>query len=132
MINTNEDLESYLARLDRAWQRTEDGTYVISVGAGRPHVAFRLAPPVLVVQVAIGPAPRAPARAEPLFRKLLELNAQRLLHAAYGLEDGTIVLSAALELSNLDLNEIEAVLADVDVALAEQVPVLREMAQEQG
>jgi CesT_Tir_1 len=130
MIATNEDLETFLARLERAPQRLDDSTFAISMGAGRPRVAVRLAPPVLVVQVAIGPAPKAPERSGPLFRKLLELNAQRLLHAAYGLEKDTIVLSAALELANLDLNELEAVLADVDVALADQVPELRAMAQE--
>jgi hypothetical protein len=132
MISTNEDLEGYLGRLERAYQRLDDGTYAISVGPGRPPVAVRLAPPVLVVQVEIGRAPRSPERAVSLFRKLLEFNAERLLHAAYGLEGETIVLSAALELSSLDLNEIEAVLADVDVALAEQVPELRDLAQEQA
>lgn len=130
MISSNEDLESFLGRLERAFQRLDDGTYVISVGAGRPPVALRLAPPVLVVQVVIGPAPRSPERALPVYKKLLELNAERLLHASYGLEGETIVLSAALALANLDTNELEAVLADVDVALAEQVPALREMAQE--
>src|SRR5688572_18314104 len=108
MISSNEDLEGLLSRLDRPSQRVDDGTYVISVGAGRPAVALRRAPPVLVVQVAIGPAPQAAERALPLFRTLLEFNAERLLHAAYGLENGTILLSAALELSNLDPNELEA------------------------
>jgi len=39
------------------------------------------------------------------------------------------VLAAALELDSLDLNELEAVLADIDVALGEHVPVLRSMVQ---
>jgi hypothetical protein len=60
-----------------------------------------------------------------LFRKLLVLNATALVHAAYGIEGEKIVLSAALELKNLDLNELEAVLADLDMALANQVPTLR-------
>ncbi|HTV21524.1 MAG TPA: hypothetical protein VMG12_22705, partial [Polyangiaceae bacterium] len=53
-----------------------------------------------------------------------ELNASGLLHAAFGIESGQIVLTAALELQNLDMNELEAVLADLDVALAEHVPNL--------
>jgi len=48
------------------------------------------------------------------------------VHAAYGIEGSKIVLSAALALQNLDLNELEAVLADLDMALATQVPTLRE------
>ena len=125
MIQSNQDLEGYLHRLERRFERAEDGTYLISMGADRPLVALRMAPPVLVAQVDIGPAPTEDAAGAALFRKLLVLNATALLHAAYGIEGGTIVLSAALELRNLDLNELEAVLADLDMALANQVPTLR-------
>jgi len=125
MIQTNEDLEGYLLRLERRFERAEDGTYLLSMGADRPLVALRVAAPVLVAQVDIGPAPAEDAAGAALFRKLLVLNATALMHAAYGIEGGTIVLSAALELRNLDLNELEAVLADLDMALANQVPTLR-------
>ena len=126
MIQSGEDLEGYLLRLERRFERAEDGTYLISMGADRPLVAFRVAAPVLVAQVEIGPAPDEGAGAA-LFRKLLVLNATALVHAAYGIEGNRIVLSAALELKNLDLNELEAVLADLDMALANQVPGLREI-----
>ena len=99
----------------------------LSMGADRPLVALRVAAPVLVAQIDIGQAPTDDATAAPLFRKLLVLNATALVHAAYGVEGSTIVLSAALELKNLDLNELEAVLADLDMALANQVPTLREI-----
>ncbi|MEO6601599.1 MAG: CesT family type III secretion system chaperone [Polyangiaceae bacterium] len=127
MIQSNEDLEGYLSRLERRFERAEDGTYLLSMGADRPLVALRVAAPVLVAQVDIGPAPKDDATAAPLFRKLLVLNATALVHAAYGIEGSSIVLSAALELKNLDLNELEAVLADLDMALANQVPMLREL-----
>ena len=127
MIQSNEDLEGYLSRLERRFERAEDGTYLLSMGVDRPLVALRVAAPVLVAQVDIGPAPTDDASAAPLFRKLLVLNATALVHAAYGVEGSTIVLSAALELKNLDLNELEAVLADLDMALANQVPTLREI-----
>ena len=127
MIQSNEELEGYLSRLERRFERSEDGTYLLSMGADRPLVALRVAAPVLVAQVDIGQAPADDASAAPLFRKLLVLNATALVHAAYGIEGSTIVLSAALELKNLDLNELEAVLADLDMALANQVPTLREI-----
>ena len=37
------------------------------------------------------------------------------------------MLAAALELESVDPNELEAVLADIDMALAEHVPALREL-----
>ncbi len=129
MISTSDDLEAQLGRWGRRHERLPDGTYVLSLGANQPPVALRLVPPVLVVQVAVGPAPKSDAAAAPLYKKLLELNANALVHSAYGLEGDLIVLAAALELSSLDLNELEAVLADIDVALSEHVPVLRNMVQ---
>ena len=126
MIQSNEDLEGYLLRLERRFERAEDGTYFISMGADRPLVALRVAAPLLVAQLDIGLAPLDDTTAAPLFRKLLVLNATALVHAAYGIEGSKIVLSAALALQNLDLNELEAVLADLDMALATQVPTLRE------
>jgi hypothetical protein len=124
MLQTNEDLEATLTRLERPFERLEDGTYIVTMGAGKPLLAVRLAPPVLVLRVAIG---YAPPEATGLYRRLLELNASALLHAAFGLEGERIVLAAALELESVDLNEIEAVLADIDLALAEHVPSLHEL-----
>jgi hypothetical protein len=128
MIRTNEDLEAQLDRLEKRYERVGDGTYLVSMGPGRPPVAMRLAPPVLVLQVAVGSlSKKGAAEQAKLFRMLLELNASSLLHAAFGLEGDAIVLAAALELENVDPNEIEAALADIDMALAEHVPSLREL-----
>jgi hypothetical protein len=126
MIGSTEDLERELDRLGRKYERLGDGTYVVSVGSGRPPVALRLSPPVLVAQATLGEVTvQAPERRAALFQKLLELNASSLLHAAYGLEGTSLVIAAALVLESADPNELEAVLADIDMALAEHVPSLR-------
>jgi hypothetical protein len=128
MIRTSEDLEGFLTKLERKFERVADGTFVVSMGAGRPLVAMRLATPVLVLEAMIGDVPSAaPDRLLVFYRRMLEYNAERLMHAAYGIQGEQVVLSAALELVSVDLNELEAVLADLDMALDEQVPVLREL-----
>lgn len=128
MVKSEEDLETLLGHLERRFERLPNGTFLVAVGANSAPVAMRMAAPVLVTQVEIGPAPKAnPAMEAKVFRKLLELNALDLLHAAYALEGDRIVLTAALELENLDLNELEAVLADLGLALSKHVPVLLEM-----
>ena len=130
MAKSNEDIEGYLRKLERRFEKLDESTYLVAAGQNQPPVAVKLAPPVLVVQVRIGAVPTGdPAREAKLFRRLLELNASALLHAAYGVEGNDMVLGAALELDNLDMNELEAVLADVDMALAEHIPTLREIAQ---
>ena len=42
------------------------------------------------------------------------------------------MLTAALELQNLDANELAAVLGDLDMALSEHVPSLVALAQQLG
>jgi hypothetical protein len=130
MVKTDEDLEGFLAKLDRRYERLEDGTFLVGMDRDQAPAAIKLAPPVLVAQVRIGPAPtNNPKQEATLFRRLLELNATDLMHAAYGLEGEEIVLAAALELDGLDVNELEAVLADIGLALGEHVPGLLEMVQ---
>jgi hypothetical protein len=126
---TAEHVEAYLNKLGRRYERIDDATYLVAVDPNQPPIALRVAPPVIVAQVQIGAAPSADsADSARLFRRLLSLNAQGLMHVAYALENQTIVLCAARELDTLDLNELEAVFADIGVALAEHVPLLRQMA----
>lgn len=135
MATSVEDLETYLDRLGRRYERLPDGTLLVGFGPGQPPVALRVAPPVALAQAEIGPCPPDVGvdaeRAALLYRRLLELNAGGLVHAAYGIEQheggGHIVLASAVELANLDLNELEAVLADLDIALSEHVPELRRL-----
>jgi hypothetical protein len=128
MVNSADDLESLLTRLNRHYERVNEGTFLVRIAANQPPAALRLAPPLLVAQVEIGPVPEQSRDGHSkLFRTLLELNATDLVHAAYALEGRTIVLAAALETESLDINELEAVLADVDLALANHIARLKEL-----
>jgi hypothetical protein len=132
MIASNEDLEALLARLNRSFEAAgTSGVYLVNMGPGQPPCALTISRPVLAIQAQVGPAPAVGARgSEQLLRRLLELNASGLLHAAFAIESEQIMLTAALELENLDLNELEAVLADVDMALSEHVSSLVELSKE--
>ena len=128
-----EDIEGYLQQLERRFEKLEDGTLLVSMGAQRPPVAMRVAPPVAVLQVGITDAPAGEAKQHAaLYRRLLELNANELVHAAYGIEKDRVVLAAALDLDNLGFTELEAVLADIDMALANHVPELHALTQEKA
>jgi len=127
MPRTAEDVENFLLQLGRPFEN-DGGTYVVSTGGGGAPVAIRVAPPIVAIRVAIGPVPSDVEHQNKLFRRLLEYNTADLMHAAYGIDDHTIVLSSALPLDNLDLNELEATLSDVDLALARHVPALHDLA----
>ncbi|HVY48146.1 MAG TPA: CesT family type III secretion system chaperone [Minicystis sp.] len=122
MPRTAEDVENYLLQLDRRFEN-DAGTFLVS-GSGNTPIAIRVAPPIVAIRVAIGDVPRDAAHQLKVMRRLLEYNATDLMHVSYGLDADHIVLTAALELENLDLNELEAALSDVDLALARHVPEL--------
>ncbi len=124
MASSVEDLEAQLLRLDRRFERLDDGTVLVRLAANQPPAALRISGPLLVVQVEIGAVPQDASLHAALFRKLLELNASDLVHAAYALSSDSIVLLAAHEMVNLDPNELEATLADFDLALANHVGLL--------
>ncbi len=123
-MRNEKDVEAYLLKLNRRFKAVEDapGTFLVDSTRGMPPVAIRVNPPLVVVRVHVGEAPESDNA--PFLRKLLEHNARSLVHAAYGIDGKQIVLSNALELENLDFNELEATLDEIDVALAQQVPEL--------
>lgn len=128
MPRTHEDVENYLIKLGRKYD-AQGKTFLIQSGADLPVIAARVAPPIVEINVTIGPAPTDEARQLNLFRRLLELNATGLMHASYGLEKGQIILTSALALDNLDENELDAALSDIDVALVSHTQELRELAR---
>jgi hypothetical protein len=129
MPRTHEDVENYLIKLGRKYE-AQGHTYLIHVGPDLPMIAARVAPPIVAVNVSIGPTPKDESKQLRLFRRLLQLNATDLMHASYGLEDGHIILSAALALENLDDNELEATLSDIDLALVRHTSELRQLARD--
>jgi hypothetical protein len=135
MPGSLEDVENYLIKLGRKYEKTtaatpEDATLLVHASGGGTLIALRAIAPILAIHVEIGPEPTTDARRLALYRRLLELNAEDLMHAAYGLENGRVVLSAALALENLDANEVEATLSDIDLALARHTESLTHLARD--
>ncbi|HEY5145729.1 MAG TPA: hypothetical protein VII82_03140 [Polyangiaceae bacterium] len=136
-MRTEKDVEAYLLRSNRRFRAVDSAagrggsrTFLVDSGDRSPPVAVLVDPPLVVLRVHVGDLTGSADGAETaLFRKLLELNARQLVHANYGLEDQHVVLSSALELENLDFNEIQATLDEIDVALAQQLPLIAEVAR---
>ncbi|NUP10563.1 MAG: hypothetical protein HOW73_31325 [Polyangiaceae bacterium] len=133
MARNADDVETYLLNLGRTFEKREvngsSATFLIT-SPDTPVMAIRVAPPIVAINVNIGPTPTDEGHQLRFFRKLLELNASDLMHASYGLENGSIVLSAALALDNLDANELEATLSDIDVAIVRHTKELAQIARD--
>ncbi|MFO0678617.1 MAG: hypothetical protein U0169_18940 [Polyangiaceae bacterium] len=128
-MRTEKDVEAYLLRLRRRFQPVGDsaGTYLLETTSELPAIAVRVNAPLVVLRVdVVEVTTRDPL---PLFKRLLELNSKSLVFASYGLDGTKIALQSALELENLDFNELQATLDEFELALAQQSPQLRELAK---
>jgi hypothetical protein len=125
------DVEAYLGKMNRRYSPVDGqpGTFLVHSGSSMPPTALRVDPPLVVLRVHVGDLEGGSSTNAALFEKLLTLNARALVHTSFGLEDRRIVLVAALELENLDYNELEAALDEIDVTLAQQVPGLAELSK---
>lgn len=116
---TKEDVESFLLRAELDHEEVGEGMWAVSTGDGGPQMVVNHSPPLLIFRLKVLDVPRDDERrCADLYRRLLELNANDLVHGAYGLEAEEVVLSEALELENLDFNEFQATADAFGMALA--------------
>ncbi len=123
---TREDIQSFLDRVEGGtvestelepglWRaRTQNGAEVI----------VNYAPPVVILRVRVMEPPAEGGKRGDLYRQLLEFNARDLIHGSYGLEGAHVVLTDALELSDLDFLEFEASWDSLSLALASHLGAL--------
>ena len=119
---TREDLEGFLDRLagDGASNRElEPGLWAIRPGGALDiDVIVHFLPPVVLLRVKVMDLPASEAQANALSRRLLELNASDLLHGSYGIANGAVILTEALELGHLDFEEFLASYESMTLSLA--------------
>ena len=119
---TREETEGFLDRLaaeGASYSEVEPGLWVVKPGGELDFdVVINYSPPVLLLRVKVMTLPQDPAALATLSRRLLELNASELIHGSYGIEEDSIVLTEALELSHLDFEEFLAAYESMLVALA--------------
>jgi hypothetical protein len=130
-MRTLHDVEAYLEKMSRRFSPVDDqpGTFLVQGNGNMPPTALRVDPPLVVLRVHVGDVDGDAAANGELYLKLLSINAKSLVHTSFGVEDGKIVLVSALELENLDYNELAATLDEIDVTLAQQVGGLAELSK---
>jgi hypothetical protein len=122
MVN-KEDVERFLDRLSAddgaTYSELEPGLWVVKPSGELDFsVVVHFSPPVVVLRVKVMTLPTEPTSLATLSRRLLELNATDLVHGSYGIEEDSIVMTEALELSHLDFEEFLAAFESITVALA--------------
>ena len=119
---TREDIEGFLDRLSSEganYRELEPGLWVVRPGGELDFdLVVNYTPPVVLFRVKVMSLPKDDQALATLSRRLLELNATDLLHGSYGIEEDSIVMTEALELSHLDYEEFQAAYESITLALA--------------
>lgn len=117
-MRTREDIESYLTRAEVPFEVVGDeGMWLVRDGSLGENIAIQAAEPLLLFRVKVLELSEIGDRPA-LFEALLRLNASDLVHGSYGIADDSVVLTCTLQMENLDYNELQAVLDDFSLALA--------------
>ena len=119
---TKEDIESFLNRLSAdgaSYSEVEPGLWIVRPSGELDFsVVVHYSPPNVLLRVKVMTLPTKAEALATLSRRLLELNATDLVHGSYGIEQDSIVMTEALELSHLDYEEFLAAYESITVALA--------------
>ena len=123
---TREDLESFLIRMDLEWNEVDEGMFLVQSQSG--GVVVHLSDPVLLVRLKVMDLPNGGSDLTALYRALLELNATDIVHGAYGIEDGELILTDTLELQTLDFEELQASVESLQFAASEHLGRIKVLA----
>jgi len=128
-MTTRDDLESYLFRVDPDFEEVDDGMFMVRTDAAGAPIVVHHSEPVLVIRMKVMDLPQNHADPSGLYETLLTLNATDVMHGAYGLEEGELILSDTLQIGTLDFEELRASLDSIQLAAASHMERIRELAE---
>jgi hypothetical protein len=122
-MTLKDKLESYLIDLNVQYNQKEDNLWVISDDErSLQNVLVTIDDPVVTITVNVMGVPGN--NKEQFYEKLLTLNATDMIHGAYAIEGNNVVLVDTLEGETMDLEELQASLEAIGLALTQHYPVL--------
>jgi hypothetical protein len=113
---SREDLESFLIRMDLDYREVEPGMFLVQGRNSGLAMVVHHAESVLLIRLKLMDMPEPQDAKVELYRTLLELNASDVVHGAYGIEDGELIISDTLELETLDFHELRASMESIELA----------------
>ena len=116
-------IEQYLIDLKYSYQEVKPNLWLLDdTEHGLEGIAVMYTEPLVIIRVQVMSVPRE--HKQEFFIKLLELNAQEMIHGAYGLEGDKVVLIDTLEYERLEYSEFRAALDAISLALTQHFPIL--------
>ncbi len=122
-MNSREKIEKYLVKLSLSFQEAGAGTWVVrDAQRGLENLVIILSEPLVILRINVMEVPAGDR--EKLFEELLRLNATDLVHGAYAIDGKHVILVDTLEAETMDIEEFEASLDAIGLALAQHYRTL--------
>ena len=125
---TREDLESYLLRMDLEYEEVDPGMFLVHGRNSGLSMVVHHADALLLIRMKLMDLSGPENGKIELYRTLLELNASDVVHGAYGIEDGELIISDTLELQTLDFHELRASMESMELAAMGHMERIRALA----
>jgi hypothetical protein len=114
--------------MDLEFEEVDEGMFLIrGRNSGFPVVVHH-ADNLLLIRMKLMDMPPVGEGTMELYRTLLEMNATDVVHGAYGIEDGELIISDTLELETLDYLELQASMESIELAAATHMERIRALA----
>ena len=111
-------IEGYLVSLALSFQKPSPNTWVVSDSElGLENLLIVLSEPLVVFRIHVMEVPASGK--EKLFEELLRFNATDMVHGAYAVDGTHVIIIDTLEADTMDLEEFEASIDAIGLALAQ-------------
>jgi hypothetical protein len=118
-------IEDFLVEGNWVFKKRDEKTWTINDEfEGIENLVIFFDDPLIIFRLKLMEIPSV--KKEEFFETLLRLNAESLVHGAYALEGNNVILVDTLECENLDLNEFQASIDAIYMALASDYNTLKE------
>jgi hypothetical protein len=116
-------IEQYLIDLMLTYQQIDKNLWLLDDDDhSLQGVAVMQAEPLIIIRAEVMDIPKS--NLLELYTTLLELNATDIIHGAYALENGKVILVDSLLIDTLDYAEFRASLDSFSLALTQHYPIL--------
>ncbi len=110
-------INDYLLEIDMPFESIGEGMWVVHDDIENiDNIVVSLEEPLVIFRIKLMNVPSS--NKEKFYEKLLQLNASSLVHGAYALENSHVVIVDTLEADNLDLNEFQASIDSIIMAIS--------------
>ena len=122
-MNPKEKIESYLVKMSLTFQEVAPGSWIVrDTSKSLENLLVILSEPLVILRIHVMDVPAAGK--EKLFEELLRLNATDMVHGAYAVDGKSVIIIDTLESETLDMEELEASIDAIGLALAQHYRTL--------